>query len=469
MVPPSNRTEMIIIGSGITAAAVAWSYLEECRRSNAWHSIIVLESRDLCGGASSRNGGHMKIIPHEQFSELRRSHGEERAAAIIRFQLSHIKRMMELCDARGWDMAECRKVVTVDYFLTDEEREEAFAKVEIVQKYIPELEYTKFSAQEARKKFHVNKHVKGALSYVAGVIHPYRFTTCVWDELLRKYKYYLFIKTHTTVLNVVAPKGRPYAFQVIVDQIESRTFECNHVVHATNAFATQFVPGLRGKLTGIPGTVSMMKPGKLFNESDHMESWSIFYGHAHDYAVQRPAVDGVQGDVILGGGFSRSEGQGASMLGAGGWETLMQWSGIMALTGDKLPFVGRLHPDLTGRRPAVSEMMHPNHRPGEWICAGYNGDGLMLAWLCGIALGIMVAEREHVDRPKIAGRPEGPLRSWFPPEFLPTGKRVRKTTFKNLGRRFFWALLSKRYVEPYPDNDSLDSSIYDEPILPMFG
>ncbi|KAI1457922.1 FAD dependent oxidoreductase-domain-containing protein [Annulohypoxylon moriforme] len=470
-IPPSNRTEIVIIGSGITAAAIAWSFLGECSRSGIWRRIVVLDSRDLCGGATSRNGGHLKIIPHEQFNELRRSHGVERAAAIIRFQLSHIQLLMELCKSKRWDIAECRETETVDFFLTDEERDDTFAKVDAVRKYMPELQYTKFDEQEVHQRFDVNKNVKGALSYRAGAIHPYRFTCCVWNHLLRKYKNDLYIRTNTTVLDVRTLKGRPFAFEVVVDDLGQRTFECNQVVHATNAFATQFVPGLRGRLTGTLGTVSMMKPGKLFVDADPMKSWYIFYGHAYDYVMQRPPTHGVQGDVVFGGGFSRSEGQGAEML--GNWRTMLQWSGIMALTGDQLPFVGRLHPRLTGRNPCLGEKIYAEQKPGEWICAGYNGDGLMLAWLCGNALGIMLTEREHVDQPKLVGRPEGTLRSWFPSELEPTLKRVQKATLTNLGRRFFWALLSRRYVQLFSDDDNdrddRDPEDNDQTILPLLG
>ncbi|KAI2467458.1 FAD dependent oxidoreductase-domain-containing protein [Annulohypoxylon bovei var. microspora] len=473
MKPPSNRAEVVIIGSGITAAAVAWSYLNECSRSGIWRRIIVLESRDLCGGATSRGGGHMKILPHEQFDELRRSFGVKRAVEIIRFQLSHIKLLIDLCEVYGWETAECREVETVDYFLTDEERDSAFEKVEEVEKHIPELHYEKYEAREAQQTFKVNTNVKGAMSYRAGAIHPYRFVSCVWNQLLAQYKDYLYIRTDATVMNVIAPKGLPYAFEVIVDELDYNIFQCDHVVHATNAFATELVTGLRGKLTGILGTAAMMKPGKLYEAAQGVKSWYLFYGHSYDYAMQRPTVKGVQGDVVFGGGFSRSEGQGASMLGV--WDEsrmdplpLAHLRGIhptiFPLTGDQLPFVGRLHPDLTGRKPHLKENIFTPHQPSEWICAGYNGDGLMLAWLCGTALGVMLTNREHVNVPESPGRPGGTLSSWFPTELRPSRKRVHKATLTNLGRRFFWALLSRRSVEPLSDLD-LDTP----PIVPSLG
>jgi hypothetical protein len=48
--PPSADT--VIIGSGITGAAVAWNLLQD---SNAG-TILMLEARQACSGATGRNG-----------------------------------------------------------------------------------------------------------------------------------------------------------------------------------------------------------------------------------------------------------------------------------------------------------------------------------------------------------------------------------------------------------------------------
>jgi hypothetical protein len=34
--------------------------------------------------------------------------------------------------------------------------------------------------------------------------------------------------------------------------------------------------------------------------------------------------------------------------------------------------------------------------PAEWISAGYNGEGMVNAWMCWVALGLMVLGREDI-------------------------------------------------------------------------
>ena len=56
--------------------------------------------------------------------------------------------------------------------------------------------------------------------------------------------------------------------------------------------------------------------------------------------------------------------------------------------------------------------------PAEWISAGYNGEGMVNAWLCGVALGLMILGREDISAAKTSGRPQGKLHEWFPKEYI---------------------------------------------------
>jgi hypothetical protein len=146
-----RTADIVIIGSGITGAGVARAVFQECRRKKETRHVVVLEAREICSGATGRNGGHMKSSPHELFSGLNESMGPERAAALTRFQLAHVKTMVELCQAEGWDTAECREVETADVYLDDECRDKAFREVELVKKWIPELEIEVLDATAAQK------------------------------------------------------------------------------------------------------------------------------------------------------------------------------------------------------------------------------------------------------------------------------------------------------------------------------
>jgi glycine/D-amino acid oxidase-like deaminating enzyme len=273
----------------------------------------------------------------------------------------------------------------------------------------------------------------------------------------------LTIETGTPVSDVALTGDPEYQYKITTDRGAVRA---RHVVHATNAFANQFVPALKGKMTSVLCHMTSQRPGRNFPDLDGRRSWSIFYGDpGFDYITQRPTRDGIQGDVLLGGGAMRSRDQGMDMFGVyddsrvdpltashlfGSMPTIFEphwghpaesdttpstvWSGVIAVPSDLRPLVGRLDPTLTGRIPRhqVVKKDHGQPEPGEWISAGYFGDGMVWAWLSGTALGLMISGSELDDLPAEPGRPSGQLYDWFPKDLLPTIQRVRKMDLTDL-------------------------------------
>jgi hypothetical protein len=140
---PSD-VDIAIIGSGITAASVARTLLF----LHPTLTITVLEARQICSGATGRNGGHIKVVPYEDFDRFTKKLGRVRAIELVRFQLRHLDCLVGLCESEGWDVAECRVVDTTDLFL--ESFVEAKRKVYELREWIPEVEATLWEAEEAR-------------------------------------------------------------------------------------------------------------------------------------------------------------------------------------------------------------------------------------------------------------------------------------------------------------------------------
>lgn len=298
------------------------------------------------------------------------------------------------------------------------------------------------------------------MTYRAGAIWAYRFVVSIWNDLLRRFPKSLSIETNTPVESISVHKSGPESYPYAV--LTSRgTIYTQHVVHATNAFASQFVPGLRSKIVGARAHMSAQRPGEQFPDTEGARSWGVVYGGAFDYVTQRPpTTDGGQGDLMIGGGFMRSLKQGVDQVGAyddgvldglttshisgifpsifspkwgQGSVVKQMWSGIIGLTGDNLPFVGRLDTALTGRK------IRTQHREsrgvedcGEWIAAGWAGEGMVWAWLAGSALGIMIAGKENEELPESRGRLGGAVESWLPEELLPSSKRLRSADISQL-------------------------------------
>ena len=139
------------------------------------------------------------------------------------------------------------------------------------------------------------------------------------------------------------------------------------------------------------------------------KSWSLTYDNGFDYVIQSPSSN----EIFAGGGLAQAYDRGLDELGntddsvnsvlalahLGGAmnavfgiekETAMSsgvkaaWTGVMGFTSDGLPLVGRLPQEATLRKGK-----------GEWVSAGFNGYGMVNAWLCGkhVAESVLVKEK----------------------------------------------------------------------------
>ncbi|OTA98805.1 hypothetical protein M426DRAFT_69116 [Hypoxylon sp. CI-4A] len=472
--PPSNQCDVVIIGSGITAASVAYFILEACNAASIHRRIIVIESRTLCSGATARNNGSIKSRPWEMFEFYRQSIGITRAAAVIKFQLSHVSELVQMVSYFGWADVECREVETADIFVTEEERVSAFAILDRIRRHVQEFQFKRWYGRAAQDKFAPNEDISGAVSYRAAVMNPFAFVYRVWTHLRSKYAPWLFLKTNTSVVSIEVTKDDIYAYNV---KTTDGDFKCNHVMHAENAYATQFIPGLRGKMTGVAAGMCAQRPGNNFPNRNGKTSWSIPHGKEHDTIVQRPTFNRRPGDVLVCGSFASDDGVGtkvglyddtrvnpsteAHLPGIaptifgyrwGDQPTNSEpktWAGIIAVTGDMLPFVGRLDPKLTGRTPNLQKNIQATNayvEPGEWISAGYCGMGLCTAWLCGRAMAYAITGID--DMPGQINPPPVKFRDQFPAVFRPTMARMPNASLSNLTDRVYWQLLEKLRNRP---------------------
>lgn len=123
------------------------------------------------------------------------------------------------------------------------------------------------------------------------------------------------------------------------------------------------------------------------------------------------------------------------------------WSGIISISADALPWVGRIPTKLSGRKsppasstPQAQTRLAHNHfasskeallppssnyiaaPPGEWLTASYTGEGMVHAWLCASALGSMILGTEIKDG----------IMYWFP-EVMEVGEaRWKKARIEDL-------------------------------------
>lgn len=145
--PLPKTADVVIIGSGITGAAVAKSLLE---LSDGGLDVVVCEARTLCSGATGRNGGHIKASPYELFANLRGKVGVERARAVTRFQRRHLEVLLEVGEMVP--EGEVREVETVDLFLERGDFEKSKGEVKEMEEWLEEEKCTVWEADEVRSE-----------------------------------------------------------------------------------------------------------------------------------------------------------------------------------------------------------------------------------------------------------------------------------------------------------------------------
>lgn len=84
--------DVIVIGSGITGAIVAKTILER----HSKHRVTILEARDVCSGATGRNGGHLVAYGGAIYSGLKEALGRDMASRILAFTFDNVKKTKQL-------------------------------------------------------------------------------------------------------------------------------------------------------------------------------------------------------------------------------------------------------------------------------------------------------------------------------------------------------------------------------------
>lgn len=257
-----------------------------------------------------------------------------------------------------------------------------------------------------------------------------------------------------------------------------------HVIHATNGWVSHLVEPMRAKIVPTRGTMTAQRPGtNLFQSTlNGLRSFIFYHGSiGYDYLTQLPvgehelmfgggwasAMDAALADIGISDdsqyslpGASHLSGSLPLYFGVENWgkekhatpndedevqwgegRMKAQWSGILGFSADGLPWVGRLPTKVSGRTepPTTStprvrfqyskddpteSVRRLTAAPGEWISAGYTGEGMVHAWMCGKAVSHMLLDVEDE------------MKDWFPEIMRVTEKRWKRADPSDLLARF---------------------------------
>ncbi|KAF8590750.1 FAD dependent oxidoreductase [Ramaria rubella] len=385
-----TSADVLIIGSGLSGAATAYFLLTS---ANPPRSIVMLEAREACAGATGRNGGHCRPDCYREYTSYKTAFGKEQAFKILANEMDTLNLMQEVIEKEGIDCDFWRGLsydVAMDQKCAD-------AWLTTLQEYIADgakvdgvVEWV--SDEEKAKKITRCPSAHAAAIFPAGSLWPYKLVLGLLQICISRYG--LNLQTTTRVRAVHSSDG---AWLV---ETERGTIAGQKVVYATNAFTATLLPEFKDKITPFLGQCSAIVPTKPYSGDKILtHTYSFRWGPPrgdYDYMIQRPK----DGTIILGGGrwkvpIEEMLGQtndsmkfpaitahlkdalseyledwGQESIGEG---LLCDWTGVMGYTPEAVPYVGEL-----------------NDKPGAFINAGHSGHGMARIMTCSRGLAVLM-------------------------------------------------------------------------------
>ncbi|EXJ85341.1 hypothetical protein A1O1_05705 [Capronia coronata CBS 617.96] len=376
--------DIVIIGSGITGTSVA----KHCLATWPDKSVVVVESRMFCSGATGRNAGHCKPDQYRGFREYEKTFGTEQALKILRNEYQTWSDVVRYVRENNVD---CELWVgdTLDVPTTPElaaASKDSFDRLKAAGGRVDHIKVTANPAEAA--KISRIADAQACYAWPASTLHPWKLAAHIMRENLKKG---VNLQTGTTVVRVT-PGPRSSGIWIV--ETNRGNIECTQVVHATNAYSSALEPSLRGLITPTPHMCNRVDPPKTFQKDKGLQNsygvllpdralltinprctsdGSPLFGGSNPGQLQfrkwlethpeRCTDDGVVNFEAVTQAvkdFAESELVGWAD-GANGSEQVYSnsWSGIIGLSADGVPFVGQV-PGL----------------PGQWVCAGHHGHGM---------------------------------------------------------------------------------------------
>lgn len=136
-----TEADVVIIGSGVTGASIARTLLQDRTDgsgSSGHPAVVMLEARDVCSGATGRNGGHI-LETGEEFMEFVETVGVDNAKKIMKFRLAHLKEMLGAAERFGLT-TECqaRRVQFLSVYFDERRWKEGLASITKFKEIMPE-------------------------------------------------------------------------------------------------------------------------------------------------------------------------------------------------------------------------------------------------------------------------------------------------------------------------------------------
>ncbi|QKD56842.2 FAD dependent oxidoreductase [Fusarium oxysporum Fo47] len=381
-----SQCDIVVVGAGYSGAATVTQILSKCGGKTP--SILVLEARQLCSGATGRNGGHLKPDSYYSISRIANEYGIEAATELANFEFANVDAIANYVREEDVD---CDFVLTraIDVQLSASHQEKLRTGYNsLVEQGVEATKRTYCAPDKFAESLSGVKGAKGYFSYTAGHLWPYKLIHHMFRNAINKG---VNVQTNTPVQTVSSSRDTNGYWTISTDR---EAVKARQVIMTTNAYTAALLPEYKGKIVPYRAICSRIKtPGKppLLNNSYSLR----FNDWDFDYLIPRP-----DGSIIVGGArqaYIRHLGDwygntndkelierarhyfdGYMQRHFAGWENSGAyvddiWTGIMGYSSDRIPRVG----PIPGR-------------PGMFIMGGFTGHGMPQVFLCAKGLADMV-------------------------------------------------------------------------------
>ncbi|ROV98332.1 hypothetical protein VMCG_07157 [Cytospora schulzeri] len=380
-----DKSDFVVIGAGLAGVSAAY----HLSTTPSPPSILLLEARQTCSGATGRNGGHVKAKT-TSLMNVAKTFGRTASEEMARFVKAQIYALKEAVEKEHINCEfELRR--SYDVFKSEDdarEMEAAWRRDYLGNGY----EWTgdvHWVGPDFAERLASVKGARGAFSVPACSFWPYKFVTGLLERSMARNDR-LNLQTETPVLSVQTNGDGSSIVHTARGSVKAKK-----VIFATNAYAAALLPEYRGVITPYKGTAAHLASGDgadpVFPHLSH--TYNIEFGRKPgletvDYLNPRP-----DGSIVLGGAKWIYEKEkelwyntvddstlvepvmeakyfdGYMQRNFKGWQnsgTVVDkvWTGIMGTTPDGAPHVGK----VPGKQ-------------AQWILAGFNGGGNALVYL----------------------------------------------------------------------------------------
>ncbi|KAI8959111.1 FAD dependent oxidoreductase [Daldinia sp. FL1419] len=388
-----EKQDIAIIGAGFAGTALAHYLLKDGPENEPKPSITILEAREACSGATARNGGHVRPDLFVSLVARMQAQGLETANQVALFEVANAEALAALVRDEQID-CDLQAVTTGDVFVDANEAAKIKKLWDAMTKLnCPTLRSVTYHGPNDAERVSGIKDAKVAFTYPAHVVWPYKLVMHLLEGVVRKG---VNLQTKTPVHDISETVDEEGYWTLATARGATKA---KRIVYATNAYTAGLLPEYDDAIYAARGTVCRVVPDgstpniQLGSAGLEMESPDLVDSY---YGVRK------DGGFIVGGGKSAFVDEkdewyrnydDSTLIESTvpyfdnwaartftGWEgigteTESIWTGIMGYSADDAPHIG-----------------HVPSKPGQYICAGFNGHGMPNVLLCAKGLAGMLRD-----------------------------------------------------------------------------